>query len=95
MFRIYFVYVSYILRVSFVECKERVWLSYEEGCCWLGNGYLFQRGVMPTKNWKLMPGIGRPRTERYSSLKRLLIVPLSDHSAHEQEICFSSVMLLI
>ena len=81
---LYFVYLSYM-----------VGLFYEEGCCWLGKGYLRQRGVMPTKNWKLMPGIGRPRTERYSSLKRLLIVPLRDHSAHEQDICFSSVMLLI
>ena len=27
-----FVYPSYILRVSFVEDKEKVWLSYEEGC---------------------------------------------------------------
>ena len=50
---------------------------------------------MPTKNWKLIRGIGRARTERYSSLKRLLITPLSDQSAHEQWRDFSRETLLM
>ena len=29
--RLSFVHVSYILRISFVEGKVKVWLSYEEG----------------------------------------------------------------
>ena len=44
---------------------------------------------------KLMPGIGRDRTERYSSLKRLLIVPFSERSAQRSDSSFSSEMLLI
>ena len=37
---------------------------------------------MPMNTSKLIPGIGRDNTERYSSLKRLLTVPLSERSAH-------------
>ena len=56
--------------------------------------YLLQLhlGVMPINISKLMPGIGRDNTERYSSLKRLLIVPLSDSSAHFSVSTFSSEM---
>ena len=41
-------------------------------------------GVMPTKTSKLMPGIGRDNTERYSSLKRLFTVPFSEISAQRR-----------
>ena len=44
---------------------------------------------------KLIPGIGRDNTERYSSLKRLFIEPFNDMSAHLNDKPFSSVMLLI
>ena len=45
-----FVYVSYILRISFVEDKVKVGLSYEEGYYWVGIFYVilileFQRGL--------------------------------------------------
>lgn len=49
-------------------------------------------GVMPMNISKLMPGIGRDSTDRYSSLKRLLTVPLSERSAHLTESTFSSEM---
>lgn len=52
-------------------------------------------GVIPIKNSQFILGIGRERTERYSSLKRLLIVPLTDTSAHLNEKLFSREMLLI
>ena len=50
---------------------------------------------MPTKNWKLMRGIGRARTERYSSLKRLLILNFIEISDQENCRSFSMVILLI
>ena len=56
---------------------------------------LYHLGVMPTKNSKLMPGMGRESTERYSSSKRLFIVPFSDKSAQRKRKSFSSEMLLI
>ena len=43
------------------------------------------------KNSKFMRGIGRDSTETYSSLKRLLICPLSESSAQGSEKRFSSV----
>ena len=49
-------------------------------------------GVIPINISKLIPGIGRESTERYSSLKRLLIVPFSDRSAHLNASTFSSEM---
>jgi hypothetical protein len=52
-------------------------------------------GVIDRNISKLIPGIGRARTERYSSLKRLLIVPLSDRSAHLNERLFSRERLFI
>ena len=39
-----------------------------------------------------MPGIGRERTDKYSSLKRLLIVPFSERSAHLNSNTFSREM---
>ena len=47
------------------------------------------------KNSKFIPGIGRESTERYSSLKRLLIVPFNERSAQRNEKSFSSEILLI
>ena len=47
---------------------------------------------MPMKISKLIPGIGRESTERYSSLKRLLTLPLSDRSAHLKLSTFSNEM---
>ena len=58
-------------------------------------GQYYHFGVMPMNISKLIPGIGRARTERYSSLKRLLIVPLSDRSAHLNERLFSRERLFI
>ena len=52
-------------------------------------------GVMPRNISKLIPGIGRESTERYSSSKRLFIDPLSEMSAHLNTNTFSSEMLLI
>ena len=52
-------------------------------------------GVIPRKNSKFIPGIGRESTERYSSSKRLFTAPLSERSAHASEKRFSRVMLLI
>lgn len=52
-------------------------------------------GVMPIKNSKLIPGIGRDNTERYSSSKRLLTVPFKDKSAQRSENPFSRVTLLM
>ena len=52
-------------------------------------------GVMPIKNSKFIPGIGRERTERYSSLKRLLTAPFSEISAQLNDSPFSRVILLI
>lgn len=45
-------------------------------------------GVMPMNISKLMPGMGRDNTERYSSSNRLLMLPFSDRSAHRKESCF-------
>jgi hypothetical protein len=42
-----------------------------------------------------MPGIGRERTDRYSSLKRLFIVPLTESVTLLSGILFSSEMLFI
>lgn len=39
--------------------------------------------------------MGRDNTERYSSLKRLFIVPFNDRSAHLNDKPFSKVTLLI
>ena len=50
---------------------------------------------MPRKISKLMPGIGRERTDRYSSSKRLFIEPLRLKSAHDEENLFSKEMLFI
>ena len=50
---------------------------------------------MATKISKLIPGIGRESTERYSSLKMLLTVPLIERSAQRNGNSFSSEMLLI
>lgn len=56
---------------------------------------LYHLGVMPTKNSKLMPGMGRESTERYSSSKRLLMLPFSERSAQLNEKSVSSDRLLI
>ena len=37
---------------------------------------------MPMKNSKFIPGMGLDKTERYSSLNKLLIAPFNDNSAH-------------
>ena len=37
---------------------------------------------MPMKNSKFIPGMGLDKTERYSSLNKLLIAPFSDNSIH-------------
>ena len=55
----------------------------------------YHLGVMPIKNSKLMPGIGRESTERYSSFSRLFTAPLSDRSAHLSDTVRSRDMLLI
>ena len=52
-------------------------------------------GVMAMNISKFMPGIGRESTERYSSLKRLLIAALMLRSAHLNENPLSRLMLLI
>ena len=44
---------------------------------------------------KLIPGIGRESTDRYSSLNRLLIVPFNDISAQLNDNTFSSEILLM
>ena len=44
---------------------------------------------------KLIPGIGRESTDKYSSLNRLFIVPFNDRSAQLSEKPFSRVMLLM
>jgi len=44
---------------------------------------------------KLIPGIGRDKTERYSSSNRLLIDPLSDRSAQRNEKPFSNVNAML
>ena len=55
----------------------------------------YHLGVMPRNISKLMPGMGRDKTDRYSSLKRLLMTPLRDISAQRNEKPFSSDMLLM
>ena len=57
--------------------------------------YLLHLGVIPTNISKFIPGIGRDRTDRYSSSKRLFIEPLSEKSHQLNVKFFSSVMLLI
>ena len=57
--------------------------------------FLPHLGVIPIKNSKLIPGIGRDNTERYSSSKRLLTVPFKDKSAQRSENPFSRVTLLM
>ena len=52
-------------------------------------------GVIPKNTSKLIPGIGRESTERYSSLKRLLTAPFIEKSAHLHETVFSNAILLI
>ena len=52
----------------------------------------YHLGVMPTNISKLMSGIGRDKTDRYSSLKRLFMVPFSERSAHLNDSTFSSEM---
>ena len=52
-------------------------------------------GVIPKNTSKLIPGIGRDKTERYSSLKRLLTAPLIEKSAHLHETVFSKEILLM
>ena len=52
-------------------------------------------GVIPKNTSKLIPGIGRDNTERYSSLKRLLTAPLIEMSAHLYDMVFSNAILLI
>ena len=52
-------------------------------------------GHMPMKNSAFMRGMGRPSTDRYSSLKRLLTVAFSVRSAHPNAISRSSDTLLI
>ena len=52
-------------------------------------------GRMPMKNSAFMRGMGRPSTDRYSSLKRLLTVAFSVRSAHPNAISRSSDTLLI
>ena len=52
----------------------------------------YHLGVMPMNISKLIPGIGRDKTDRYSSLKRLFIVPFSERSAHLNTNTFSSDM---
>jgi hypothetical protein len=57
--------------------------------------YLPHLGVMPMKNSKLMPGMGRDSTDKYSSLKRLLMAAFNEMSAQAGEHLFSSVTLLM
>ncbi len=52
-------------------------------------------GRMPMKNSAFMRGMGRPSTDRYSSLKRLLTVAFSVRSAHPNAISRSNDTLLI
>ena len=52
-------------------------------------------GVIPKNTSKLIPGIGRDKTERYSSLKRLLTAPLIENSALLHETVFSKEILLM
>ena len=78
----------------FLSIKGQKRIAYPPKiACHLAKVYHF--GVMPMKIPKLMPGIGRDKTERYSSLKRLFIVPLSERSAHLKWRLFSMAMLLI
>ena len=51
--------------------------------------------LIPRNISKLIPGMGRERTERYSSLKRLFTHPFTFMSAHLNANCFSTVRLLI
>ena len=51
-----------------------------------------QWGVRDRNISKLIPGMGRERTERYSSLKRLLIAPFTERSAHLKLNSFSRDM---
>ena len=57
--------------------------------------YRRKLGVMEMNISKLIPGIGRERTDRYSSLKRLLMVPLMESSAQRRDIVRSKEMLLM
>ena len=50
---------------------------------------------MPIKNSKLILGIGRDKTERYSSLNKLLTAPFNDSSTPFKELPLSRVKLLI
>ena len=54
--------------------------------------YHLKWGVMERNISKLIPGMGRESTERYSSLKRLFTAPLIDISAHLNVNPFSRVM---
>lgn len=56
---------------------------------------VYHLGVIPINISKLMPGIGRDNTDRYSSSNRLFIVPFSEMSAHLNDCTFSSVILLM
>ena len=50
---------------------------------------------MPIKNSTFIPGMGRERTERYSSSKRLFTAHFNERSAHLNEKPFSKVTLFI
>ena len=55
----------------------------------------YHLGRIPTNISKLIPGIGCDKVEIYSSLKRLLTMPLREREAQEKLNCFSSSMLFI
>lgn len=55
----------------------------------------YHLGVMPRNSWKLMPGIGRESTDKYSSLKRLFMLNFNEISDQENCRSFSMVILLI
>ena len=70
-----------------IDCSNSSMLFY------LNFSFLdYHFGVMPMNISKLMPGMGRDSTDKYSSLKRLFIVPFSDSSAHLNTNTFSSEM---
>ena len=50
---------------------------------------------MPMKNSKFIPGMGLDKTERYSSLNKLLMTPFNDKSAHWVVTPLSRVRLLM
>ena len=55
----------------------------------------YHLGVIPIKNSKLILGMGRESTDKYSSLNKLLMAPFNDKSAHLVVTPLSRVRLLM